>query len=220
MDKDAKVNETTKLSCAVVQDLLPLYYDGVVREETAHEVDVHMEDCVNCKKAYEELCQENNLLLSQQMFQDSHIEEEKNGFNAFMKKNRRKGMVTGIVSVCITVAIIVLFVWYTYNIGLNIVQSKNLIITYEKESEDEFVVWCDLKNNREEITYLSADGRYLEVKRGLGHWYGMTGACYFMYDEDTGERIVYTDEDILQIECSDKTIEVNLREVAEELGLQ
>lgn len=46
-------NETNKLSCAVVRDLLPLYHDGVVSNETNAAVEEHINSCENCSAELE-----------------------------------------------------------------------------------------------------------------------------------------------------------------------
>ena len=37
-----------KLSCEVIKDLLPLYYDKVCSEETKVIVEEHLNECENC----------------------------------------------------------------------------------------------------------------------------------------------------------------------------
>lgn len=41
-----------KLSCPVVRDLLPLYLDNLVSQETAEEIRLHLEDCPDCRSRY------------------------------------------------------------------------------------------------------------------------------------------------------------------------
>lgn len=38
-----------KLSCEIVQDLLPLYCDGVCSQDSRQAVEAHLEDCENCR---------------------------------------------------------------------------------------------------------------------------------------------------------------------------
>ena len=44
-----------KMPCYLVQDLLPLYHDGVCGEETAADVREHLDGCENCRAALAEL---------------------------------------------------------------------------------------------------------------------------------------------------------------------
>ncbi len=47
--------EVNRLDCAVVEDLLPLYHDGVVNVITAEAVEEHLKECELCKKEYESI---------------------------------------------------------------------------------------------------------------------------------------------------------------------
>lgn len=42
-----------KLSCAIVRDLLPLFAEGLVSEETREAVEVHLEACPACREQLE-----------------------------------------------------------------------------------------------------------------------------------------------------------------------
>lgn len=48
-------NERQSLDCAVAQDLLPLYNDGVVSTVTGQAIRRHLEHCKTCRREYEEL---------------------------------------------------------------------------------------------------------------------------------------------------------------------
>ncbi len=47
--------EANKLQCEIVEDLLPLYHDGVVNSITHQAVKNHIDECEKCKKEYESL---------------------------------------------------------------------------------------------------------------------------------------------------------------------
>ncbi len=44
-----------KLPCAIVQDLLPSYADGITSQETAELLAVHLDNCEPCRRMYEEM---------------------------------------------------------------------------------------------------------------------------------------------------------------------
>ena len=44
-----------KVTCKVIQDLLPLYVDGVCSPDTAALVEEHLKDCEACQEAYHAL---------------------------------------------------------------------------------------------------------------------------------------------------------------------
>lgn len=45
----------TRISCDVIQDILPLYYDGICSESTKQLVEEHLADCSECRSALEQL---------------------------------------------------------------------------------------------------------------------------------------------------------------------
>ena len=44
-----------KINCNVIGDLLPLYVDGAVSEDTKKLVEEHLAECADCKKAAEDM---------------------------------------------------------------------------------------------------------------------------------------------------------------------
>ena len=44
-----------KLSCKVIEDMLPMYYDGVCSEESAALVEEHLKECPHCSHILSEL---------------------------------------------------------------------------------------------------------------------------------------------------------------------
>ena len=47
-----------KISCSIAKDLMPLYMDGVLSEETTEVMKDHLEGCENCRNEYEIMEQE------------------------------------------------------------------------------------------------------------------------------------------------------------------
>ena len=44
-----------KVTCKVIQDLLPLYHDGVASPDTAALVEEHLKDCEACQEEFHRL---------------------------------------------------------------------------------------------------------------------------------------------------------------------
>ena len=42
-----------RIPCEVIQDLLPLYVDGLTREITSREIEQHLAGCGRCRESYE-----------------------------------------------------------------------------------------------------------------------------------------------------------------------
>ena len=52
----------SKLECHVVQDLLPMYADGLVSEETKKDIEEHLAECTECSALLEEMKKEENIV--------------------------------------------------------------------------------------------------------------------------------------------------------------
>lgn len=45
----------SKVTCNVIKDVLPLYVDGILSDDTSRIVAEHLEQCSECKKTYEDM---------------------------------------------------------------------------------------------------------------------------------------------------------------------
>lgn len=96
--------------CKIVEDLLPLYHDGVCSEESREMVDEHLAQCEDCRKSLEQIDGE---LLSPTE-QDSDI----NLLKSITKKiilSKRKALIKGIVITLSLILAIFLYntiLWY------------------------------------------------------------------------------------------------------------
>lgn len=64
-----------KLSCHIVKDLLPLYLDELVSEETAAEIEEHLKTCADCQTQYDRM---HTSLLDKQASQKAEARKEIN----------------------------------------------------------------------------------------------------------------------------------------------
>ena len=51
----------SKLKCSIVEDLMPLYIEDLLNEETKKEIELHLDECEDCKEVYDELKEDVNL---------------------------------------------------------------------------------------------------------------------------------------------------------------
>ncbi len=77
------------LDCKIIEDLLPLYYDGAVNDVTKNAVEDHLNDCEKCKKEYEKY---SGVVFS---CDNKSTSEE---FVSLMKKKRKKQILTIILA--------------------------------------------------------------------------------------------------------------------------
>jgi len=51
-----------KYPCHLIEDLLPLYYDGICSTESNEDIKQHLSECPDCNEKYEELCESEELI--------------------------------------------------------------------------------------------------------------------------------------------------------------
>ena len=82
------------LPCAAVMDLLPLYHDGVVSDETNKMIKSHLADCEDCRHELESIC-------SDDAVEEQLLEKDKpksfDDFRSGVRALRRNGTLMGIV---------------------------------------------------------------------------------------------------------------------------
>ena len=91
-----------KLSCSVVQDLLPLYHDGVCSEESKQLVADHLESCADCKDMLRSLDEE--VTLGDAVEKAQPLLSVKMTWN----KEKRRAFLKGLgiaVSICLVLAV-------------------------------------------------------------------------------------------------------------------
>lgn len=83
-----------KISCSIAKDLMPLYMDGVLSEETTEVMKAHLEGCENCRKEYEIMEQEWKVPSTVKL-----QEENKKMLKELKSQIKRKRILTGVVAV-------------------------------------------------------------------------------------------------------------------------
>jgi len=93
-----------KISCNIIEDLLPLYVDDIVSEDSRQLVEEHLKECPSCRKMQEEMMRENHLTSvgkSSKSIQTNRTEIEP------LKKIRHKIRKKRIASVFLAVILVV-----------------------------------------------------------------------------------------------------------------
>lgn len=88
-----------KLQCEIVQDLLPLYHDGVVNTVTQKAVAEHLESCESCAMEYR--------LLKTELPTEAAESTLKSNFATFAQKLKKKRVKTAIISVILACVILI-----------------------------------------------------------------------------------------------------------------
>lgn len=100
--------------CSMIEDLLPLYIEGLISEDTKNEIEVHLKNCDKCSKALEEIKKDGGLDLEKTTQDDSEEIKEKE-INC-IKNIKRRTTLKIIISIIITCIIfgIGIKLWNTY----------------------------------------------------------------------------------------------------------
>lgn len=86
------MGDVRKTDCEIVLDLLPLYHDNALREETKRFVTKHLDSCDLCRKEYETICQDDFIQ------EDGDAGLSKKLFDNTMRKVRhRRNLITLII---------------------------------------------------------------------------------------------------------------------------
>jgi len=137
----------SKISCEIIKDLLPLYYDNVCSNESKSMVEAHLKECDYCRKELEQL--QTDLLLSKEEI-DTNLNDRNviQGIYSFWKHSKVKSFFKGaIISAFILLAYVALFKWNITNVPMDVVEISEVsaledgIIVYHLELTDKYNVY-------------------------------------------------------------------------------
>ena len=90
------------LPCAVVKDLLPLYHDGVVSNDTGKMIEAHLDCCESCFKELESICNDDKI---ERGIIEYNNETSFNAFRNGVSAIRKKGTIRGVLIAAAIVAV-------------------------------------------------------------------------------------------------------------------
>lgn len=151
-----------KVNCNIIGDMLPLYADDVVSEDTRTLVEEHLADCESCREKYEDMKRE----LCEQM-ELSAAQAEKQSLISVKKELKKKRIMTAILSVMAGIIII--------SVIVGLMNYIKIPVPYE---EGRFEVYVSEKGG-EECLFLEYNGKM--------HGYEQTAVT----DVDSEEKIMY-----------------------------
>lgn len=90
-----------KLSCKVIEDLLPLYHDGACSQESRALVEEHLADCPHCSKLLSQMDDEVTLPAAESEVKP--LAEIKSRWN----KEKKKALLKGIIAATLVIAVLI-----------------------------------------------------------------------------------------------------------------
>ena len=175
-----------KISCSIAKDLLPLYIEGILSEETTQVVEMHLQTCENCKKDFEIMRQEF-------VFPSApKIQEENEKILKELKHQLKiKRILTAVVTVFVTIAVIISGYMVYTNVGevYDFFTEDNMVVLRDIHAED---AWKPVDFNGEE--YLNYD--HLICKKKMVVHIDNTSAVTFRISDTEGNIVI--DEQTLE----------------------
>ena len=193
-----------KLPCKIVEDMLPIYYDGVCSDESAMLIEEHLKNCTQCSRLLTDLHTE--IEISEKPVDDLKplVRIQKK-----WKKSKRVYLRTGI---CVTLAVLVLVmtvfsgIWY-FSLGKYWYQLTEVMDRISKE--DRFITSSDYVAEQNGYRFdvslpviLSNSGfvRVMDDEGLVLFFYPETGGSYsfwfYITDEDNEAYSVYLKSDM------------------------
>ena len=100
-----------KIKCNVIQDILPLYIDDVVSDDTKELVEEHLQNCEICQRVYHETKTdlENDMKVSVQTKESSNEANDLKNFRKFLKKRKIKTILLSIAATIVCFVAVFMF---------------------------------------------------------------------------------------------------------------
>ncbi|MED4452180.1 zf-HC2 domain-containing protein [Metabacillus fastidiosus] len=117
-----------EIKCTIIQDVLPLYIDEVVSQDTKEMVEEHLQYCEECQKEYE--------IMKQELYIPA--ENKASIFKKINRKWRKKKVKISIISVLLTAIILLGAFSYVVYYETVIPYSENLV-KIEKQNDNQLV---------------------------------------------------------------------------------
>lgn len=110
-----------KYPCGLIQDLLPLYIDGVCSDESKAAIEQHLPECSSCKEYYSTMCEADNMVI------DTHIEDRERQKAASLQAVKKKLLKKQII---IAMAAVVALVVIAFSV-VGVLQNITEIVEYD-----------------------------------------------------------------------------------------
>ncbi len=158
-----------KISCGIIQDLLPLYAEGIASEDSRKLVEEHLGECPSCKKQFA-------MMTSQQTITQAKIQAKENSLLLVKRElRRRKTTLNAFVAAVVFLVLVTLFAQLTaprYQ-----PYTKALVTITEKNDGTVYATFADAVTGVQATTYTDADSgkEVMEIEAWSTLWDRLTG---------------------------------------------
>lgn len=182
-----------KINCNVIQDLLPLYIDHAVCEDTKKVVEEHLRECESCRKAYQEI---KNDLCQPVEIEKSDVRELRQ-FKKFLSKRQLRTIFVTVAGVLVFLVVVIVFM----NRYMRYIGYQEAGLTFISEDADEVRFKDSIKGNYRWRNELDRDTGIMTVHYVQTLWDRFVDYHFYAFDhihtflkKDT-VKVVYIDLD-------------------------
>ena len=109
-----------KYPCNMIQDLLPLYHDGVCSQESREIIESHFAECPACKEYYAMMCEADEIIPQPH---EENIEQEKvASFQSVSRRLKKRQIVAAALGATVFLLIII--------VGIEILKNYSEVVPY------------------------------------------------------------------------------------------
>ncbi|PUB11130.1 zf-HC2 domain-containing protein [Paenisporosarcina sp. OV554] len=120
----------SKVSCEIVKDMLPLYYDNVCSDDSKRMVEEHLVECDSCKMELDRI-QADFKLPKEEIERNNNDGNVIKNISSFWNRSRAKsfikgGIISALLLSLITLGYFGLFHWHITNVPIDVVEIKDV----------------------------------------------------------------------------------------------
>ena len=169
-----------KINCNVIQDILPLYIDEVVSDDTKELVEEHLQNCEICQRVYNETKAdlENDMKISAQTKESSHEANDLKSFRKFLKKRKIKTILLSIAATIVCFVAVFTFM----NKHVTYISYKDAGITIVEDNKDEVKYKTNIKGNYRWSTSLDRETGVMTIHFEQSLWEKYVSCIFYPYD--------------------------------------
>ena len=140
-----------KINCNVIQDILTLYIDDSVSDDTKALVEEHLQNCEGCRRLYNELQEE--IMVPVEIKGDNKEIKELQNFKRFLLRKRIRTILLSVVGSVICLAGIIVYM----NQHITYINYKDAGITIYKEDSDSVYYKTEIRGNYSQEVFLDEE---------------------------------------------------------------
>ncbi len=200
-----------KVNCNVIQDILPLYIDDVVSDDTKELVEEHLQNCVICQKVYDETKMDlaSELNVHGQTKENNNEGKDLKNFKKFFKRRKIR---TVLISIVVTIAFFAVIVTFM-NRHVTYISYKDAGITITSDGVDEVQYTTKIKGNYHWVTSLDNETGVVKIYFEQSLWEKYIDSIFYPFDHIHG---ILKKDEIKEVYVNPDKTETTIWEATEE----